>query len=200
MDFDQTKYAVHELVDAYNASPLVRNPEYQQGAAWSRQQKQALIDSIFRLYPLPPLFLEVQQRAGLGGKAAERYEIIDGQQRILSLVEYFKDDFALLEAADPKLRLPLSLRNAPTPWGNKRYSELSDELRNRLREHKILVYMVEDVKNSDEVRDLFIRLQSGTALTRQQIRDAWPGALGPRVEVWAGKLSGSRHKFDPSQP
>ena len=40
----------------------------------------------------------------------------------------------------------------------------------------------------DEVRDLFIRLQSGTALTRQQIRDAWPGNLGPFIERLAGKL------------
>ena len=40
----------------------------------------------------------------------------------------------------------------------------------------------------DEVRDLFIRLQSGTALTRQQIRDAWPGAAGPFIEALAGKL------------
>jgi hypothetical protein len=38
------------------------------------------------------------------------------------------------------------------------------------------------------VRDLFIRLQSGTALTRQQIRDAWPGAVGPYIEKLAGKL------------
>ncbi|MSQ36614.1 MAG: HNH endonuclease [Dehalococcoidia bacterium] len=45
------------------------------------------------------------------------------------------------------------------------------------------------MENSDEVRDLFIRLQSGTALTRQQIRDAWPGTLGPQVEQWAGKLT-----------
>ena len=52
-----------------------------------------------------------------------------------------------------------------------------------------------DVANSDEVRDLFIRLQSGTALTRQQIRDAWPGELGPRVELWAGKLS-KHPKYD----
>jgi hypothetical protein len=31
-------------------------------------------------------------------------------------------------------------------------------------------------------------LQSGTALTRQQIRDAWPGAIGPYIERIAGKL------------
>ena len=51
------------------------------------------------------------------------------------------------------------------------------------------VYELQDVENSDQIRDLFIRLQSGTALTRQQIRDAWPGNVGPFVEHLAGKLS-----------
>jgi len=40
----------------------------------------------------------------------------------------------------------------------------------------------------DEVRDLFIRLQSGTALSRQEIRDAWPGPIGPYIIQLAGKL------------
>ena len=189
MKFEPKNYNVKELVDAYNAGSLIRNPEYQRGAAWSRQQKQSLVDSIFRDYPLPPLFLEVKQRAGLGGTIAEQYEIIDGQQRILSLVEYLRDDYLLLSPSDSKLRLPLSLREASAPWAEKRFSELTDDLRQKLSNRSVDVYLARDVENSDEVRDLFIRLQSGTALTRQQIRDAWPGEIGPRVERWAGKLS-----------
>jgi len=50
-------------------------------------------------------------------------------------------------------------------------------------------HVLEDVTNPDLVRDLFIRLQSGTALSRQQIRDAWPGGVGPFVQGLAGKLS-----------
>jgi len=133
---------------------------------------------------------------GLGGKSVERYEIIDGQQRILALAQYLSNDFALLGAEDPKLRLPLSLRSVGAPWAGKRYSDLPGELRDTIHGHEILVHLVRDVNNPDEVRDLFIRLQSGTALTRQQIRDAWPGDLGPRVERWAGKLSKSpKYKF-----
>jgi hypothetical protein len=50
------------------------------------------------------------------------------------------------------------------------------------------VVLIESFESPDEVRDLFIRLQSGTALTRQQVRDAWPGNVGPYVERIAGKL------------
>jgi hypothetical protein len=189
MQFEETEFGVRELCNAYRAGSLVRNDEYQRGAAWSLRQKQGLIDSIFRSYPLPSLFLEVKNKKGLGGTTNELFEIIDGQQRILALVEYLKGDYQLLDPNDDKLRLPLSLRPAGAPWANKRFAELPRELVEHLDNYKIPTYLVRDVANSDEVRDLFIRLQSGTALTRQQIRDAWPGQLGPRIEMWSGKLT-----------
>jgi hypothetical protein len=51
------------------------------------------------------------------------------------------------------------------------------------------VFVISELVDADEVRDLFIRLQSGTALSRQQIRDAWPGTVGPFIERLAGKLN-----------
>jgi hypothetical protein len=188
MKFEKQEYTVKELVDAYDSGSLSLNPEYQRGAAWGLTQKQGLIDSVFRRYPLPSLFLEVKNKKGLGATISERFEIIDGQQRILALVDYFRDSFALLAQDNHKLRLPQSLRLNGAPWALKRYSELPIDLRQHLDEYRIPVYLVKEVLNSDEVRDLFIRLQSGTALTRQQVRDAWPGQLGPRIEIWAGKL------------
>jgi len=134
------------------------------------------------------LFLEVKHEKGLGAAPSERFEIIDGQQRILALVDYFRDSYALLAQDNQKLRLPQSLRLTGAPWALKRYSELPTDLRQNLDEYRIPAYLVKEVLNSDEVRDLFIRLQSGTALTRQQVRDAWPGQLGPQIELWAGKL------------
>ena len=109
MKFHQQEFKVRNLVDAYKSGSLARNAEYQRGAAWSIQQKQALIDSVFREYPLPPIFLEVKETVGLGGESAKKYEIIDGQQRILSLTEYLSDEFVLLSPSDQKLRLPISL-------------------------------------------------------------------------------------------
>lgn len=189
MKFDLKPFKIGDLVGAYRSGSLTRNPEYQRGAAWSPHQKQALIDSVFREYPLPAFFLEVKERSGLSGEVTKTYEIIDGQQRILALDEYLRDDFELLKASNPKLRLPLSMRAAPAPWEGKRFSDLSSELQDKIRASIVQSYLVQEVTNSDEVRDLFIRLQSGTALTRQQIRDAWPGELGPRIERWAGKLT-----------
>lgn len=195
MIFEKTSYSLKELVGAWKDGSLVRNPEYQRGEAWSLPQKQALVDSLFRHYPIPPLFLERKVKASLGGAKSEKYEIIDGQQRLLAISEYFAGNFALLAPDNKRLRLPVSLRAQPALWAERRYDGLSHDLRTELDGAMVDIFVVSQVDHPDEVRDLFIRLQSGTALTRQQIRDAWPGNLGPFVESLAGKLQ-KRPKFE----
>jgi len=188
MDSTQEKFQVKRLVEAWNSGSLKTNQEYQRGASWKPWQMQGLVDSIFRRYPIPPLFLHEISEPGLKGQTQTRYEIVDGQQRIRSLADYFGDKFPLLDPHDKRLRLPNSLRSNPAPWAKKRHSELDQLHRSHLDDQELDVYLIQNVKDPDEVRDLFIRLQSGTALSRQQIRDAWPGTVGPFVETMAGKI------------
>ncbi len=73
--------------------------------------------------------------------------------------------------------------------GKRRFSDLDELKQQELLSKGIDVFVIEELADPDEVRDLFIRLQSGTALSRQQIRDAWPGTVGPYIERLAGKLN-----------
>jgi uncharacterized protein with ParB-like and HNH nuclease domain len=75
-----------DLTRSWIAGEMRRNPEYQRGAIWKEPQKQSLIDSIFREYPIPPIFLQEITTQGLKGPSSV-YEIVDGQQRVLSLSE-----------------------------------------------------------------------------------------------------------------
>ena len=143
----------------------------------------------FSVLPMPPIFLHKNITKGLGGKETERFEVVDGQQRIRAFVDFFKDKFPLLRPADDKqLRLPNSLRKLPAPWGGRHYSQLNSDQQQFLNAAELDAFVITAVDNPDEIRDLFIRLQSGTALNRQQVRDAWPGTLGPFIESLAGKL------------
>jgi hypothetical protein len=188
MEYIPQKFSTDDLVAAWKDGSLKINEEYQRGAEWTEPQAQGLIDSIFRQYPIPPIFLHQIRSKGLGGIESIRYEIVDGQQRIRAMADFHSNKFPLLDAADKKLRLPNSLRHLPAPWGKRRFSELDEKLRMELRAKQIDVFVISELVDPDEVRDLFIRLQSGTALTRQQIRDAWPGTVGPFIERLAGKL------------
>jgi hypothetical protein len=188
-------FTVEEIVDAWNKRSLQPNLEYQRGSAWKAHQQQALIDSLFRQYQIPPLFLYEVSEKGLGGRKSVRYDIIDGQQRIRALVDFLGDKYQLLNPDEKRLRLPNSLRSMPAPWGKRRFSELDAALQEQLIKRKLDVFVITEVVHEDEIRDLFIRLQSGTALSRQQIRDAWPGNVGPYIEKLAGKMERTP-KFD----
>lgn len=189
MKFEAKALSIGELADAFVSGSLISNREYQRGKAWDLVQKQVFIDSLFRGYPVPTIFLYQVVRKGLGGETSTKYEIVDGQQRLRAIVEFRQGDFPLLVTSDRKFRIPESLR-APTAWSGRSYNELPDEgLRKQLDDLQLNVQMISEVKSPDEIRDLFIRLQSGTALTRQQVRDAWPGNVGPFIERVAGKLT-----------
>lgn len=105
------------------------------------------------------------------------------------LPTFFDGKFTLLAPTNKQLRLPNSLRSKPALWGERTYSLLDNIQREFLDHAKVDAFIIEQVDNADEIRDLFIRLQSGTALNRQQVRDAWPGHVGPFIESLAGKLN-----------
>jgi hypothetical protein len=181
--------SVAKLVKAFQAGSLLRNDEYQRGEAWTPVQKATFVDSIFRKYPVPALFLHRIESPGLEGEAAVRYEVIDGQQRLVALRDYFEGKYPVPTlTGDSRLRLPRVVREMFAPWSGKSYPELSAELKAQYDSTEMTVFLIEPNAHPEEIRDLFIRLQSGTALTRQQVRDAWPGNLGPYIVELAGKL------------
>lgn len=189
MQVIEKKYSVQKLIDAFNAGSLLRNPECQRGEAWTELQKAAFIDSIFRAYPVPALLLHETHAPGLDEAPSKKYEIVDGQQRLTALRDFAGGKFGLLSVDETsKLRLPKSVRARPALWAGKTYNDLNVDLQQHFQNTEMTVFQIGPEALVDEVRDLFIRLQSGTALTRQQIRDAWPGNLGPFIERLAGKL------------
>ena len=190
MEVEEKKYTVTALAQAFVGGSLQRNPEYQRGASWKQLQQQGFLDSVMRGYPVPALFLHrLEGAAGLDGSRTTRWDIVDGQQRLIALRDYLDGKYQLQPIAeDSKLRLPRGVREQPAAWAGKPFHDLPPELQDRLRETQLTVFEIIQVDHSDEIRDLFIRLQSGTALSRQQIRDAWPGSIGPFIESLAGKL------------
>lgn len=178
---------VSVVVESWKNGSTRRNPEYQRGQAWTETQQRLLIDSIFRGYPLPRFYFHVKKARDPIDNEVTALEVIDGQQRILALSAFSSDNWPLFDPKKDKVPLPKAIRALDAPWGGRTYSQLDDHLRHRFLTAELPVVLIEEFDSADEVRDLFIRLQAGTALTRQQVRDAWPGNVGPYVEGLAGK-------------
>jgi len=175
------------LSAAYVAKELRVNPEYQRGLQWGLAQRQGLIDSLLRGYQIPIFYIHLEARTNNYTQATETTAwIVDGQQRLASIVSYCQNEFSLPDPkrARPGTIVPVDPANLPA-WTGKKFQEIDPRDRDRLLNYELLVVEITAEKN--EVRDLFIRLQAGTPLTAQEKRDAWPGDFTNFVIQHAGK-------------
>lgn len=187
MEAELVTKTVDDLLQWKANKMLSANAEYQRGVVWSKPQKQRLVDSVMRRYPIPLIYLHHISREVAGAKRDD-FEIIDGQQRIDALYTYREGAFKLFHpvADEEEARFPSFIKNQPCPWGGKSFDELAPELQDQMLKTPLSVVLIKtDVPN--EARDLFIRLQAGMPLNSQEKRDAWPGRFTEYILKLAGK-------------
>ena len=195
MNTESDFLTVRELVDLRKTDMARPNHEYQRGVVWTRDQQMKLIDSVMRGYQLPIIYLHYNKR-NVAGMTQESYDIIDGQQRITALHLFVEGAFPLYAVDDPRARFPKFLQNESCPWGGKNFHSLPEELKNRLLQTKLPVAYIR-TDNSNEVRDLFVRLQSGFPLNAQEKRDSYPGQFTDFVLALGGKPAIPRYPGHP---
>lgn len=143
------------------------NPDYQRPAVWSSAQKQLLIDSILRGYDVPKFYWRKIEKS--------KYDVVDGQQRIRALCDFYDGKFGLPKDADPI--------DGESVAGLK-FADLPHELRIALDSYPLDVVVVSDA-DEDEIREMFLRLQNGTSLKAQEKRNAMPGKMRDFVKTIA---------------
>lgn len=167
-------------------------PDYQRPPAWSRKQKQLLIDSILREYDIPKMYWRSVDRDD-----GVKFEVIDGQQRLRAIWEFRDGEYPLGKDIDPIQGIPCA---------GQRYDDLDMEISILFDSYAVDVVVVEDAVQTDEedeVRDMFLRLQNGTTLKAQEKRNAMPGQMRDFVKSIAAhpffescKFSNTRFTFD----
>ena len=173
METRQEVRTIKDLVELREAEFMVPNPEYQRGEVWTVDQQKKLIDSVMRSYQLPIIYLHDITRT-VAGRVQERFEIIDGQQRINALRRFIAGEFSLYNVEDERAKFPTLLKNYDCPWGGQDFSTLPDELQSKLLCTELPVAYIK-TEDDNEVRDLFVRLQAGFPLNTQEKRDSYPG-------------------------
>ena len=131
---------------------------FQRSRVWSRRQKDRFIESLLLGLPVPEIFL-IAENSG-------RHLVLDGQQRLLTLVDYFSGvtggrEFRLQQVQE-------DLRKA--------YKELDDDDRRRLENaliHATIVRQDEPADGLSSIYTLFERINTGgTQLQPHEIRVA----------------------------
>ncbi len=135
----------------------IKRPPYQRKNVWPIPKQQRFIESIFRKYFIPRIVL----RTVVPKLGVQKFDIIDGQQRILSIQNFFKGEF----------KTSLSLNKLKEGLGDKTYINLSSEAKEYIREQTLkatIIKTIDDPKNKNHqklVADIFWRLNEGIALS-----------------------------------
>lgn len=136
----------------YKNGRLEINPEWQRQYVWDKKRAARLIESFLMDIPIPVIYLYKHYTGN--------YDVIDGVQRLTSVFEYF----------DGKLKLS-QLELMPELNG-KHYSELSQELINKLDDATLRTFELSPKTSDDLLFIIFERLNTGgISLSEMEIRN-----------------------------
>lgn len=147
----------------------VTRPPYQRKAVWSTQKKQALMDSLIRSYYIPRLVL---REVRLSDDQTLK-EVIDGQQRITAVIEFFQNEYSL----------PKSLEDVDKSLVGKRYSDLSSDHKRFVDSLEFQADVIKNIEEADNAKhqliatEIFRRLQEGENLNYMEVAHAQLSSL-----------------------
>lgn len=145
-----------DLISMLERRELIINKDYQRGnGIWPPFAKSYFIDTILENYPFPKIYLyQVFDRAN------ERpiKEIVDGQQRVTTLVEFYKNRFALTSASKK--------------YAGLRFNELPDEAKMKFISYQVETSTIYSASRP-ELLEMFRRMNAYTSpLTSAEKRHA----------------------------
>lgn len=154
----QESRTVSDVSSRIEKNRYILDPDFQREFVWGEEKQSKLIESCVMRIPLP-VFYVAEAPDG-------RIIVVDGLQRLTTFVRFLSNQF--------KLRgLSLKEEGAPPhPLEGKAFGDLSINLQERILDTQLIMYIL-DAKAPERARlDIFERVNSGEALTRQQMRNA----------------------------
>jgi len=151
-------FSVQDLVDKIKNEDIDLRPSYQRNYVWETNDKKEnkrsrLIESLLLNIPIPVIYFAEQEET-------LKYEVIDGQQRLKTFLDYLNDGF---ELRDLEIRSDVN--------GHK-YSELSQRDKDEIRKRSIRAIVILNESDEEVKYEVFERLNLGSVqLTPQEIRN-----------------------------
>jgi hypothetical protein len=152
MKIDLHKIPVRELaVDYINSDEegvkgyggkLDIRPKYQREFVYKDKQRDAVIDTIRNNFPLNVMYWVKNSDTS--------FEVLDGQQRIISICEYIKNNFSI---------------------NYKMFDNLTDDEQKQIQDYELMVYFCEGT-DSEKLAWFEIVNIAGAVLTKQELRNA----------------------------
>src|SRR4030042_6812369 len=152
IDFDF--FVLGDIADMVDNKRIFINESYQRGDIWKQTQKVELIKSINQRYSIGVLVLFINDEG--------KYEVLDGQQRLLTIQSYLK---GTLDLSDTEI-IP--------------YDELTSREK-KLQDAYCVFYLKlkshDPESKEEDIVQTFLRLQEGTPLNKAEKLTAYRGVF-----------------------
>ncbi len=160
---------------------LTIQPEYQRNYIYAEgggKREQAVIQSLLKGYPLGLIYFNKV--------AAEKFEVLDGQQRITSIGRFVTDKFAIMENGNPRI-----------------FSSLPKDQQKKINESPLLIYECEGTET--EIKQWFETINiAGVPLNEQELLNAiysgpfvtkakeeFSNSQNANIQKWSAFIKGS---------
>lgn len=175
MEFESTVQSISWFRDQYLDNSLDIRPPYQRKPVWAARQMCSLIETILLGLPVPEIFIQRTTTP----EGVTTYAIVDGQQRIRTVLQYIGAELDPEEQEHNKF--PLDKLDADSRWRNLTFAELPDDVKAKFWDYSFSVrYLFTNIDN--DVRDMFRRLNKFlTPLKPQELRNAI--YIGPFISL-----------------
>jgi hypothetical protein len=163
---------------------LTIQPEYQRNyiyAEGSGKREQAVIHSLLKGYPLGLIYFNKV--------AANKFEVLDGQQRITSIGRFVTNKFAVMDGANPQ-----------------NFDSLPADQQKRIKDAKLLIYECEGTET--EIKQWFETVNiAGVPLNEQELLNAiysgpfvtkakeeFSNSQNANIQKWSAYIKGSANR------
>lgn len=155
-NFDIRSYSINDFREWNERGELFLTPKFQRRRVWSDKAKSYLIDTILKGHPIPPIF--IRQKIDPESRKTIR-EVIDGQQRLTSILDFLKNGFKVLKIHNED-------------YGGFYFSELPSNAQNEFLQYDIATNLVL-ASGDEQVLAIFARLNTYTVpLNKQELWNA----------------------------
>lgn len=170
MDRRVTTQDVTWFLDLNRSGQLNLDPPYQRRSVWTANDRRFFLDTLFRNYPSPAIFLHKE----IQPNGAARYHVVDGKQRLQTILLFVGNKLRVApEFGDDRLN-------------NKRWKDIDKEvdLKHAFWNYQITVEII-DILDGELVNAVFDRLnRNSRKLTPQELRHAkFDGWFVTRAEI-----------------
>jgi hypothetical protein len=159
----RTVYTVKEFASWFIQGHLNLRPPFQRNSVWKPKAKSYLVDTVLRGLPIPIVILRDEPGVSL----EPRREVVDGQQRLTTLLAFLAPD--RFKADD---RFTISKAHRPE-FAGRSFQDLPDQAKQLILGYEVSTHVLPSSVDDQQVLRIFSRLNAtGSPLTRQELRNA----------------------------